>query len=150
MRNSLLCVTLLSLALVVSCSDGPASGLVNEQFETERDASAEDMQAARTLSLVEGGNIAGGDPYEKAQRCSVAIGALAEGVEGLGTFSPEQIQVLVDAKAVYERRMRSEASGREQPSQGTLEETPQQDPERSQIAEQARGAIECLRELGIS
>lgn len=146
MRDYPFYTILLSLALVSSCSDAPASSLADEPFEVEREVSAEEMEAARTLSLVDSGTITDGSPYEKAQRCSVAIGALAERVEGLGTFSADQIQVLADAQAVYDQRMRSEGPGPGQPSLG---EVPQQDPENSLIAEQARGAIACLRELGL-
>lgn len=146
MRNNLFYMTIFSLLLATACSSEQPSDLMDEQLEASRDISAEERQAARALSLVDSGQITAVDPYEKARQCSVAIGALTSSVEGLGTFSPEQVQVLADAKAVYDRRMRSEGSGAEQLSQ----DSPQpQDEEGSDTAEQARTAIACLRELGL-
>lgn len=150
MRNVFSSTAIFSLILVVACTEAEPSRFANEQFEPGESASAEEMQAARNLSLVDSGNTTEGSPLEKAQRCSVAIGTLAERVETLGTLSGEQMQVLTDAKAVYDRRVSSEAAGSGQPAEDAPEVPVQQDPERSQVAEQARGAIACLRDLGLS
>lgn len=146
MRSALIYTVTLSLAFSTSCTDEGGHRLDEEQLDADRDVGPEERQAARALSLIDSGQITAIDPYEKARQCSVAIGVLTESVEGLGTFTPEQIRVLDDARAVYDRRMRLEASGSEQPPPSTPEA---QEQENSQTAEQARGAIACLRELGL-
>ncbi|MBU1607260.1 MAG: hypothetical protein KKD08_10705 [Alphaproteobacteria bacterium] len=150
MRNILHFSSLLSIALLSSCSDEQSSSPLNEQFEVEREVSPEEMEAARSLSVVDSGAITGSNPYERAQRCSVAIGALTERVEDLGALSSEQIGVLADAKDTYERRMESEGSSNERIPQEPLAEMPSQEPVEAQAAEQGREAIACLRDLGLS
>lgn len=150
MRNIFSSTAIFSLILVGACSEAEPRRFADEQLEVSKSVSPEEMQAARTLSLVDSGNTTDGSPLEKAQRCSVAIGALAERVENLGTLSGEQMQALTDAKAVYDRRVSSEAPGSGRPSEDAREGPLQEDPDRSHVAEQARGAIACLRDLGLS
>lgn len=99
----------LALALLAGCSGAQESdqgaGVSQEQV---RQFSNEERLAARALSI--GSRSAApqsGNPYEQAVTCSSAIEALADRLRQSDALTSEQLQIVEQAKAVYDRRIRS-------------------------------------------
>lgn len=110
--------------------------------------SDEDRLAARALSISNRDMQETGSPYDQAMACSSAIAALEERLRQADMITDEQLDVIGQAKAVYDRRIRTLAD--QASAAGTGEDLQQavlDNPPGGQ-ALQAIGCIQRLAEAG--
>lgn len=95
-----------TIALSLAGCDSAEPSLPGEPAAASQAVDAEDMRAARSLSI---GNVRALDdsvgPYIQALRCRIALDAINEHFGGSGRFSDELKQGVSEAQAIYERQL---------------------------------------------
>lgn len=147
LRSALPCVLAL-VALLQGCSEPQEAAQVPEPgAQSVHHFSEEDQLAARALSISNRGAVQESDtPYAHALACSSAIEALTDRLRQSDTLTAEQLRVVEQAKAVYDRRARLLRTQMEA-ANPAARETLQQIPEEIPPGGRALQAIGCLQKL---
>lgn len=135
--------------LLLACSQGEAPPASDEARAQPRAFSQAEKEAARLLAPGAEAAAAdpGADPVERAVRCRAALAALREGLGGADVVTGEQLAALNQAEALFERVAR-ERGGEAGRSPAQIEAAMRAAMEqRGSVADEARQALACVRQL---
>lgn len=142
MRSS--CNVVILAFLLTSCGKGLTHG-VSSQEDSKRTItySQEDREIAKTLSVSPKEKLTSEDPLFDLVSCQVSLETLERVSEGIGNFSPEQVEVLRRTQIFYKNRaLSSLAEGRDiSDVRESVELTYPDDGSRIRVA------MACLRDL---
>lgn len=138
----------LSLAGSLAGCNSAEAPLPGEPDPASQTGNAQDMRAAQSLSI---GSVRALDedngPYVQALRCSMALDAINERFAESGGFSDEQMRLLREAQAIYERQfaqLGAQDNKSREDMRGDLDAQAERIPE---LSTRGQIAIGCLRRL---
>jgi hypothetical protein len=138
----------LAFALLGACSGAPETDRAATDEQPAQLFSQEERIAARALSIGNRGIMEEAEsPYQQAVECSGAIAALAERFRQAGGLTSEQLAIVDQAKAVYDRRMQLLAGQARQADQDTGPDQPSSAEDSPEPGARALLAVGCIQRL---
>lgn len=139
---------IVSLALLAACSDHKAPSEKTMPFTAAREYSEQDKIAARALSISNNSGFEAADtPYAQALLCSNAISSTGSKLRQTGGLSQDILRGIDQAKANYDRRVRtfaSEAGKSTDDIESDLRQTAKNNPD---AGANARVTMACIQQL---